>query len=38
MSYVEDFLELNATLPRDFIRLTKLIREIDEKYYSIIYF
>jgi hypothetical protein len=35
MSYVEDFLELNAPLPRDFNRITKLIREIDQKYYGI---
>jgi hypothetical protein len=34
MSHVEDFLEINANLPRDFIRLAKMIREIDEKCYS----
>jgi hypothetical protein len=31
MSYVEDFLDINANLPRDFIRLVKLMREVDEK-------
>ena len=31
MSYIEDFLDSNANLPRDTIRLLKLMREIDEK-------
>jgi hypothetical protein len=31
MSYIEDFLEANMELPKDFIRNLKLIREIDEK-------
>jgi hypothetical protein len=31
MTHVEDFLEINSNLPRDFIRLAKMIREIDEK-------
>ena len=34
MSYVDDFLEINANLPRDVIRLFKLVREIDEKAFS----
>jgi hypothetical protein len=34
MSYVEDFLELTADIPKDFIRNLKLIREIDEKVIS----
>lgn len=36
MSYIDEFLEINSNLPRDVIRLIKLIREIDEKAYSII--
>jgi hypothetical protein len=31
MSYIEDFLEANIELPKDFIRNLKLVREIDEK-------
>ncbi len=34
MSYIEDFLELTADIPKDFIRNLKLIREIDEKVVS----
>ena len=34
MSYIEDFLELIADIPKDFIRNLKLIREIDEKVVS----
>lgn len=38
MSYIDEFLELNSTLPRDVIRLIKLVREVDEKAYSNIKF
>lgn len=31
MSYIDDFLEINSNLPRDVIRIFKLIRDIDEK-------
>jgi len=34
MSYIDEFLELNSTLPRDIIRLMKLVKEVDEKTYS----
>ena len=34
MSYIDEFLEINSTLPRDVIRLIKLVREVDEKAYS----
>ncbi len=34
MSYIDEFLENNSTLPRDIIRLVKLMREVDEKAYS----
>lgn len=38
MSYIDEFLENNSTLPRDIIRLVKLMREVDEKAYSKIIF
>lgn len=31
MSYIEEFLDSNSNLPRDTIRILKLMREIDEK-------
>lgn len=31
MSFIEEFLEINSNLPREVIRILKLIREIDEK-------
>ena len=31
MSFIEDFLENNSNLPREVVRLLKLLREIDEK-------
>lgn len=34
MSYIDEFLEINSSLPRDIIRLMKLVKEIDEKGFS----
>jgi len=34
MSYIDEFLEINSTLPRDVIKLIKLVREVDEKAHS----
>jgi hypothetical protein len=34
MSYIEEFLEMNSSLPRETVRILKLIREIDEKIIS----
>lgn len=38
MAYIDEFLEINSSLPRDVIRLIKLVREIDEKAYSKFYY
>ena len=31
MSFIDEFLDLTAILPRDIVRLLKLIKEVDEK-------
>lgn len=31
MSQIDDYLELTQLLPRDYIKILKLIRELDEK-------
>lgn len=36
MSYIDEFLENSGQMPREVIRILKLIREIDEKITSII--
>jgi hypothetical protein len=35
MSQIDDYLEFTQLLPRDYIKILKLIREIDEKCLSI---
>ena len=31
MSFIDAFLDLTATFPREIVRLVKLIREVDER-------
>ena len=31
MSFIDDFLDLTATFPREIVRLVKLIKEVDER-------